>query len=460
MNQAIKNRQQDRIADLIKQHSERTKTSKQLSQTFRPFLADKRLGFFKAFKEVSYQLVVNRSLGSKIWDVDGNEYIDCLMAFGSSLLGHNPPFIKKAIAEQLELGIQVGTQPEIAGEVAQLICKMTGMERVAFSNTGTESVMTAIRLARTVTGRNKIAKFSGSYHGHFDGILAKAQKENGNLQGVPIRPGIPQSIVEDVLVLDYGSPESLEIIKNRADELGAVLVEPVQTSNPGFQPKEFLQELRELTKASGIALIFDEMVTGFRIHPGGAQAWFGVEADIATYGKIVGGGMPIGVIAGKAPYLDAIDGGMWSYGDESFPQAKQTFFAGTYCRHPLALAAGRAVLQHLDTAGPALQQQLNQRTSQFVGELNAIFAEQEVPIRMNYFGSYFDFVFANAEDALNDDKAKQLLFLYYNMMYKGIFLRGPGSFLSLGGFLSTAHTDADISYIKQTVKDSLILMRN
>jgi glutamate-1-semialdehyde aminotransferase len=156
-----------------------------------------------------------------------------------------------------------------------------------------------------------------------------------------------------------------------------------------LQPKTFLHQLRQLTKESGIALIFDEMVTGFRIHPGGAQAWFGVEADLATYGKIVGGGMPIGIIAGKAAYMDGIDGGMWTYGDASYPQAKTTFFAGTFCKHPLTMAAARAVLKYLKAQGCTLQEQLNQRTSQFVEALNNCFAENELPIRMANFGSLF-----------------------------------------------------------------------
>ena len=162
-------------------------------------------------------------------------------------------------------------------------------------------------------------------------------------------------------MLEYGNPQSLNIIKANRGKLAAVLVEPVQTANPVLQPKEFLHQLRQLTQKSGIALIFDEMVTGFRLHQGGAQAWFGVEADIATYGKVVGGGMPIGIIAGKRAYLDQIDGGMWNYGDTSSPQVKTTLFAGTHCKHPLAIAASRAVLKHLKERGPSLQEQLNQK---------------------------------------------------------------------------------------------------
>jgi glutamate-1-semialdehyde-2,1-aminomutase len=457
MTQKIQNLQHKYLTEFIQHYNQKTKTSKQISQKIRPYLADNKasLLFGLPLKEISYTLVGKRSCGSKIWDVDGNEYIDLIMGYGINLFGHNPPFVKQAIEDQLEQGIHIGVQSEIAGEVAGLICELTQMERVAISNTGTEAVMTAIRIARTVTNRNKIALFSGSYHGHFDGTLVEAQGVNGDLHSVPMAPGIPQNIVKDVLVLDYGNPLSLDIIKDYERELAAVLVEPVQTSNLKLQPKEFLQQLRQLTKEAGIALIFDEMVSGFRIHPGGAQAWFGIEADLATYGKVVGGGMPIGIIAGKAAYMDAIDGGMWNYGDDSYPQAKKTFFAGTYCKHPLGLAAARAVLKHLKSHGPSLQQHLNQRTAQFAEALNAYFEEDKLPLQVENFGSVFSLTiserFALSQDF--DSPDIRLILVYYNLIYKGILLRGNG------GFLSTAHTDEDINFIIQAVLDSIVKLR-
>lgn len=447
------NLQNKYLEAFIKGYTKRTKTSKQLMQTYRPVLADPRASeaFDPVLKEICYPIVSKRSLGSRIWDVDENEYIDLMMGFGVNLFGHNPLFIKKALQEQLEKGIQISPQSELAGEVAELICELTGMERVAFSNTGTEAVMTAIRLARTATGRNKIVMFSGSYHGHFDGTLAKAQIEDGNPSAVPIAPGVISKFVEDIFVLEYGNPQSLEVIKSHANDLAAVLVEPVQSRRPNLQPKEFLQELRQLTEESGITLIFDEMITGFRIHPGGAQAWFGIKADIATYGKIVGGGMPIGIIAGRAFYMDAIDGGMWNYGDASSPQAKKTFFAGTFCKHPLAMVAAQAVLQHLKIQGFTLQQQLNQRTSQFVKTLNTFFAENEIPIEMVNFGSVFAPASSETSTLLRTSPSSiGTALLVYHLIDRGILLYLNGS-----GFLSTAHTNEDINYLIQAVKDSV-----
>ena len=453
----ISSRQQQHLKSLIARHTQRTKTSKRLAQTYRPVLADNKtlVEFSLPLKEMFYPIVAKRSLGAKIWDVDGNEYIDVTMGFGVNLFGHNPPFIQAAIEEQLDRGIQLGVQTEFVGEVAELISKLTGMERVAFSNTGTEAVMTAIRLARTIAGRSKIALFSGSYHGHFDGTLAKAQTVDGQIQTVPMAPGILPKFVEDVLVLDYGNPRSLEAIAQHKQDLAAVLVEPVQSSRLDLQPQAFLQQLRQLTQELGIALIFDEMVTGFRIHPGGAQAWFGVEADIATYGKIVGGGMPIGIIAGKAAYMDRIDGGMWNYGDGSAPSVKTTFFAGTFCKHPLAIAAARAVLKYLKTQGSTLQEDLNQRTSQFIHTLNAYFEAEEIPVRMANFGSMFGAVTSgnSTTAAERSPSSRGLDLLYYHLRDRGILLRGNG------GFLSTAHTQADCDRIIQAVCHSVEELR-
>ncbi len=193
---------------------------------------------------------------------------------------------------------------------------------------------------------------------------------------------MPPSLIDDVIVLDYDRPESLETIKAHANELAAVLVEPVQSRRPDLQPAGFLHALRKLTEESGTILIFDEVITGFRLHPGGAQAWFGIRADLAVYGKIIGGGVPIGVLAGKSTIMDAIDGGMWSFGDDSYPGARQTYFAGTFFKNPLAMAGARAVLQHLKDSGPILQQQLNERTAGLAARFNNLFEQQSLGVRV------------------------------------------------------------------------------
>ncbi len=440
------------LAEFINRYTQRTAQSKALTQNHRSVMADPRVseGFIPAIKELVYPIVGQRSQGCRFWDVDGNEYVDLTMGLGVNLFGHNPAFVQNAIAAQLAQGIQIGPQSELAGAVASLICELTGVERVAFSNTGTEAVMTAIRLARAVTGRPKIAMFAGSYHGHFDGTLVKAVGG----QSVAIAPGIPTALAQETLVLPYDKPEALEKIQQHASELAAVLVVPVQTTRPNLQPRDFLHQLRQLTTECNIPLVFDEMVTGFRIHPGGAQAWFEVQADLVTYGKIIGGGLPIGVIAGKAAFLDAIDGGFWQYGDDSVPQANTTFFAGTFCKHPLAMAAAHAVLQHLKTAGPGLQAKLNQRTTQFVQTLNQYFEADEVPLRMANFGSLFGPAVDDVDDGVGaDDTAISFALLYYHLIERGVLPRGSG------GYLSTAHTDADLEFILQAIQDSVQALR-
>jgi microcystin synthetase protein McyG len=442
----LSRQQQQHLEALIARYTQKTPQSKKLIQHYRPVLADSRAsaGFRLSTKEMLYPIIGKRAQGSKTWDIDGNEYIDITMGFGVNLFGHQPTFITEALEKQIaDNHTQLGLQTPLAGEVAQLICELTGMERVTFCNTGTEAVMTALRLARTATNRSKIVQFAMSYHGHFDGVLGEAHPESENISAMPMAPGVTPNTVADTWVLDYGKPQSLELIRAHADELAGVLVEPVQSRRPDLQPKAFLQQLRQLTLELNIPLIFDEMITGFRIHPGGAQAWFGVQADIATYGKIVGGGMPIGIVAGKATYMDGIDGGFWNYGDASYPQANTTFFAGTFGKHPLAMATALAVLQQIKQQGPALQERLNQRTTYLVDTLNDYFETQEMSIRLVHFASLFRFTYSGNLDLL-----------YYHLLEKGIYV-----WEGRNCFLSTAHTDEDIEYIIKAVKESVDELR-
>jgi natural product biosynthesis luciferase-like monooxygenase protein/amino acid adenylation domain-containing protein len=440
-------RQQRHLRALIEKFTGRTAASKRLAERYRSVLADSRavVGFRLSIKEMLYPIVGAGGDGARVRDIDGNEYVDITMGFGVHLFGHRPPFIAEAIEEQLRRGIEMGPRPALVGEVASLVCELTGMERATFCNSGTEAVMTALRLARAKTGRTKIALFAGSYHGHSDGTLARAAHgdDGRDPRSVPLAPGIPPGVVEDVLVLDYGSPRALEILRAHGDELAAVIVEPVQSRHPELQPVEFLRELRDWTRRAGVVLIFDEMVTGFRVHPGGAQALFGIKADLATYGKIAGGGLPIGIVAGSAPFMDGIDGGLWQYGDSSYPRAETTYFGGTFCQHPLAMASARAVLSHLRERGPALQEELNARTSRFAATLNEHFAREEAPLRVNHFGSLFRFAYTGNMDLL-----------FYHLLTKGVYV-----WEWRNCFLSTAHTEEDLSQVARAVAESVAEMR-
>ncbi|HKX61327.1 MAG TPA: aminotransferase class III-fold pyridoxal phosphate-dependent enzyme, partial [Verrucomicrobiae bacterium] len=430
------------LEDFVSRYTERTARSKANAQAQRKAVADPRsiANFRLLWKELVYQIVVDRAEGARLWDIDGNEYIDVTMGFGVNLFGHSPPFIRQAAAEQLGKGVAIGPQSLLTGEVADLVRGFTGMERVTFCNTGSEAVLAAMRVARTVTGRSKIAYFSGDYHGMFDEVLCRPHASGGRLRSVPVAPGIPPSAGDDVLIFEYGAPETLDRLREHAGELAAVLVEPVQSRHPDLQPKEFLQELRRLTEQAGALLIFDEVITGFRVHPGGAQAIFGVRPDLAAYGKVAGGGFPIGILAGRAECMDVLDGGDWRYGDNSSPEADMTFFAGTFVRHPLALAAAKASLLHLKERGPALQQELNDKTASMARTLNAYFEEHNAPIQVHHFGSLFRFHFHPAWPFAP-------LFVFH-ALEKGIYFREAHQ----NCFLSTAHTNDDVDRIISAFK--------
>jgi len=360
-------KQEKFLKDLTERYNKKTFKSKAYTSESRPYMADPRVvtGFRPATKELVYPIVINKSKGSKMWDLDGNEYIDVLNGFGSNMLGYQPDVIKNAMHDQIEKGYEVGPQHELAAEVSKLICEFTGFDRSALCSTGSEAVLGCVRIARTVTGRSLIVAFTGSYHGIVDEVLVRGTKK---LKSFPAAAGIMPESVQNILVLDYGTDEALAIIKERADEIAAVLVEPIQSRRPEFLPVDFLKEVRKITAESGSVLIFDEVITGFRFHPGGAQAIFGIKADLASYGKVVGAGTPIGVIAGKSYLMDALDGGNWNYGDASYPEVGVTYFAGTFVRHPLALASAKASLTYMKQRGPALQEELNEK-GKYISEL-------------------------------------------------------------------------------------------
>lgn len=441
---ALSDRQKRALDDLISRYLRRTGKSKVYTAEHRAHFADPRAvaGFNPFWKEMVYPIVSSRSKGSTIWDIDGNAYVDLTMGFGTYFFGHSPDWLVNAVQDQLHQGIEIGPQSASAGAIARDVCEFTGMERVTFCNTGSEAVMAALRLARMVTGRTRVACFTGDYHGMFDEVLVRGSWVNGEYRAQPIAPGIPASLVENMLVLDYGSPETLEILRRHANELAAILVEPVQSRRPDLQPRAFMQEVRTISERAGAALIFDEVVTGFRCHPGGAQAMFGVQADLATYGKVLGGGIPIGVLAGKRRFMDGLDGGDWKYGDDSHPEAGMTFFAGTFVRHPLAMAAARSVIAHLREEGPGLQLRMTERTAILARTLNTNFDAAGVPFHVPHFSAV-----AGLEHAPDLPHASLLWF----------YLREKGIHIWEGRpiYLTSAHTDEDFDKVVTAFRDSV-----
>jgi len=437
----LNNKQAAFLKELTAQYNTKTSASKAQTQKDRPYMADPRVvsGFRPLTKEIVYPLVVNRSKGSHVWDIDGNEYIDALNGFGSNFLGYQTDQLKKAVLEQVEKGYEIGPQHELAGDVCKLITEFTNFDRAALCNTGSEAVLGAMRIARTVTGRSLIVAFSGSYHGINDEVIVRGTKK---LKTVPAAPGIMPEVVQNMLILDYGTEESLKIIAERAHELAAVLVEPVQSRRPEFQPVAFLKKVREITQQSETVLIFDEVITGFRMHPGGAQALFGIKADLGTYGKVIGGGMPIGAIAGISKYMDALDGGNWQYGDDSTPEAGVTYFAGTFVRHPLALAAGKATLLYMKEQGPSLQEDLNARTKRLADALNVICEQNGIPVYVPYFGSLWKIKF-------------KYELAYGELLFTLLRLKGIHIWDLFPCFLTASHTDEEVDLIISKFKESV-----
>ena len=429
------------LEDFIARYNARTGKSKAFSQQHRKLMADPRVvtGFNPLWKDLVYPIVADRSKGARIWDIDGNEYIDLLSCFGANLLGYQPEAVVDAMAEQLKAGIEVGPQHPLSAEVAQLISEFTGHERVAFCNTGSEAVMGAMRIARTVTGRKTIAIFTNSYHGIFDEVIVRGTKQ---LRSLSAAPGILANAVENVLVLDYASDDSLRVLRERGSELAAIMIEPIQNKYPTLQPREFVKELRRIADAAGCALIFDEVVTGFRVAPGGAQEFYDVRADICTYGKVIGGGLPFAAIGGSSRWLDALDGGHWQYGDDSYPEAGVTYFAGTFVRHPLALAAAKAALLHLKQGGREFYRRLNERTQHLIDRLNTAFAVRGAPVKAVHCASLWRLSW--------DDGQKYVSLFYYLVRYHGLHL-----YEQFGHFVTEAMGEAELDRIFKVFTSAL-----
>ncbi|MFI7287511.1 MupA/Atu3671 family FMN-dependent luciferase-like monooxygenase [Streptomyces anulatus] len=436
--------QRAHTASLVRRFTERTRTSKELAQQHRSVLADSRavVGFRDATKEMLYPVAARSAHGSRLTDVDGNTYTDITMGFGALLLGHEAEPVTDAVRRHLSDGLRFGPRSPDTGEAAALLASLTGLDRVAFASSGTEANSAAIRLARAATGRDKVVMFRGSYHGHIDSVLGRPGGPGQH--AVPVSRGIPASAVAELIVLEYGAQESLETIDALGDTIAAVLVEPVQCRNPGLRPVEFVRALRELTARRGIVLLFDEMLTGLRPHPRGAQEHFGVVPDLATYGKALGAGFPIGAVAGRADLLDGVDGGFWRYGEPGGPSRETTFIGGTYMQHPLSMAAARAVLTHLTDRGPGLQSGLNARTQALADRLNAFFRDEEFPLELAHFGSMFRF-----------RHRADLELLYHHLQLRGVYVWEWRSF-----YLSTAHTEEDVSRVAEAVEGSLRELRD
>ncbi|KWV34407.1 type I polyketide synthase [Micromonospora rifamycinica] len=449
----LTDRQRHHLDGLLDAFTARTAGSLERARTHRAYRVDTRMRTVRPeTRRACYPIVAGSAAGAHLTDIDGNDYVDLAMGFGVLLCGHDPAFVAEAVAEQATRGISVGPVVDGTDQVARLFCELTGKERAFFTVSGTDAVRGALRVAAAATGRSRFVMFAGSYHGQDDRVLALPDVHGDPLVSVPMAPGISPSAAADALILPYDSERSLSIIEEHAHELGGVLVEAVQSRNPGVRPGAFLRRLREITARTGVPLIFDEVITGFRVKLGGAQEWFGVEADIAAYGKCIGGGHPVGVVAGAARYLDAVDGGGWQDGPgQAVPET--TYIGSTFENHPATVAGTLAMLHHLREQGGALQDRLNAETDYLVTTLNTMFRREGAPIRVLHYGSLFRFTWKGNASYAYQPLAMEVF--HFHLLLRGIYLWEGRTC-----FLSTAHTRADVERVVTAATEAVLAMRD
>ena len=388
----------------------------------------------------TYPRFLERGLGSHVWDVDGREYIDLICSWGPLILGHCNEAVERAVQEAVRKGLSFGAPTAIEVEMAELVCRMTGVEMVRMVNSGTEAVMSALRLARGATGRSKIIKFAGCYHGHSDSMLVKAG--SGALTGgAPDSAGVPAEIAGDTLTAAYNDLQSVRsLFEANPGKVAAVIVEPV-AANMGVVPPEpgFLEGLRALCDEFDSLLIFDEVITGFRLAPGGAQSYFGVRADLVTYGKIIGGGMPVGAYGGSRKLMELV------------APLGPVYQAGTLSGNPVAMAAGLTQLQILNST-PEIYTELERRGAMLQEGLRD--ALSGIPAQVNRVGSILT-VFFTDQPVTGYAQAKSSDLEQFKRWYQGLLQRGvyaaPSQFEAM--FLSAAHTDAEIEQIIQAARE-------
>jgi glutamate-1-semialdehyde 2,1-aminomutase len=396
----------------------------------------------RAFKNINGNpIFFERASGAYLYDADDNEYIDYIGSWGPMIMGHSHPDIVSAIKNQVELGTSYGAPTSLESDVARLIRKcIPSIEKIRMVNSGTEATMTTIRLARGFTGRNKIIKFDGCYHGHVDSLLIKAGSGVATF-GLPDSPGVPADLAKYTFSCEYNNKEQfLEIFNEIKDDLAAVIVEPI-AGNMGFVPghEDFLKLLREATSANDCVLIFDEVMSGFRVSLGGAQEIYNITPDLTALGKVIGGGLPVGAFGGKEEIMN--------YLAPSGP----VYQAGTLSGNPLAMAGGTALLQLLIKENPF--KDLERNASMLLDGMKTLMIESGIPFSVNKIGGMFGFFFSEELPNNINDVAKTDDVLFSNFLNScirsGIYF-APSKYEA--GFISAMHKDEEINRTLETVK--------
>jgi glutamate-1-semialdehyde 2,1-aminomutase len=401
----------------------------------------------RAFKAVGGEPVfIERGLGSKIYDVDGNEYIDYVCSWGPLILGHAHPDIVAALRRAAGGGTSYGAPTEIETELAKMICEaMPSIEKVRFVSSGTEAAMSAIRLARAFTGRDKIIKFDGCYHGHSDGLLAKAGSGVATL-GLPDSPGVPQGYAANTLIASYNNLSHVEEIFDRHEDIAAVIVEPVAANMGVVAPQPmFLEGLRSLTAANGALLLFDEVITGFRVARGGAQGLYGVRPDLTCLGKIIGGGLPVGAYGGRDEIMRMV------------APAGPVYQAGTLSGNPLAMAAGIATLEALSRSDvySELERKSHRLEDGIVRAAGSLGANVKVSRIGSLLTAFFTSNLPKDYESARQSDIKAFAVFHSALLERGVYW-SPSQFEA--AFVSTAHSDEDIDTTISAVEEALGLV--
>ena len=392
----------------------------------------------RAFQSVDkeYPIFIKRGNGSKLYDEDGNEYVDMIGSWGPMILGHNYPQVLEVVKRELENGTSFGLPTKKEVELAELVKScFPSIEKLRLTTSGTEAAMASVRLARAFTGKNKIIKFEGCYHGHSDSLLVKAgsglltfEHQDSN--------GITEGVVKDTITLPFGDFEKLkETLENNKD-IACVIIEPIP-ANMGLieTEKEYLEKVREITQKENIVLIFDEVISGFRVSLGGTQKIFGITPDLTILGKIIGGGYPVGGFGGKKEIMDLIS------------PVGNVYHAGTLSGNPISVAAGIETISILKE-NPEIYENINKKTENLVNKINELIKKYDVPASVNHFGSLFTIFFAKEkvktlEDAMNTNS--EFYSIYFNTMLENGVIVPPSKYEA--HFVSYIHNDEDMEKI-------------
>lgn len=405
----------------------------------------------RAFKSVNRKapIFACKGKGARIWDEDGNEYIDYICSWGPLILGHNPENVIKGVREAIEMGSSFGLPTKMEVELAELITKCCpSIEKVRLTTSGTEATMSAVRLARAYTGRNKILKFEGCYHGHSDSLLVKSG--SGLLtDGYQDSNGITEGVLKDTLTVPFGDLEAVKKVLE-TKEIACLIMEPVPANMGMISPNvEFLKAMREICTSTGTILIFDEVISGFRLALGGAQEYFGITPDMTTLGKIIGGGYPVGAFGGKAEIMNLV------------APVGRVYHAGTLSGNPVSVRAGYETVSYLYNNRENFYKELSEKTQYLVSNIRELAKKYSVPVCVNSIGSLFTIFFTdrpevnNLEDALSSNTEN--FAIYFNTMLENGIVCPPSQFEA--HFVSMAHTKEDMDKTLEIIEKAFLAIK-